>query len=83
MELIKMSFEDGKKFLESIGYVVADSATDSAVISDYVDDIYFYLFDAEGNETSIISYAMYYNVLDESENIDIIKQGWKILEKVA
>lgn len=81
-----MNYEDGKMYLEQNGYVQNDSANSTdTTISDRVKDIYFTLYDEDGQEVDVISYYMFYNQIGnrEDEDIEIISEGWEALEKVA
>jgi uncharacterized protein YrrD len=78
-----MNYEDGKTYLEQNGYVQNDSASSTdTTISDMVEDIYFTRFDENDQEVDIISYCTFYNTVDIGD-LEIVSQGWKILEKVA
>lgn len=85
-KLHNMSFEEGKIYLKENGYVQNDSASSiDTTISDRVEDTYFTLYDENDQEVDVISYYMFYNQISnrEDEDIEIIYEGWKALEKVA
>lgn len=85
-KLHNMTFEEGKIYLERNGYIQNDSANSTdTTISDRVEDIYFTLYDEDGQEVDVISYYMFYNQIGnrEDEDIEIISEGWQTLEKVA
>lgn len=78
-----MNYEDGKTYLEQNGYVQSDSASSiDTTISDRVEDIYFTLYDENDQELDVISYCMFYNEVGV-EDLEIVSQGWEILEKIA
>ena len=78
-----MNYEDGKTYLEQNGYVQNDSASSiDTTISDRVEDIYFTLYDENDQELDVISYCMFYNEVGV-EDLEIVSQGWEILEKIA
>ncbi|WP_368291317.1 hypothetical protein [Coprococcus sp. RTP21281st1_F1_RTP21281_210402] len=85
-KLHNMTFEEGKIYLERNGYIQNDSANSTdTTISDRVEDIYFTLYDEDGQEVDVISYYMFYNQIGnrEDEDIEIISEDWQTLEKVA
>ena len=85
-KLHKMTFEEGKIYLEQNGYIQNDSANSTdTTISDRVEDIYFTLYDEDGQEVDVISYYMFYNQIGnrEDEDKEIISEDWQTLEKVA
>lgn len=78
-----MNYEDGKTYLEQNGYVQSDSVSSiDTTISDRVEDIYFTLYDENDQELDVISYCMFYNEVGV-EDLEIVSQGWEILEKIA
>lgn len=82
-KLHNMTFEEGKIYLERNGYVQSDSASSTdTTISDRVEDIYFTLYDEDDQELDVISYCMFYNEVGV-EDLEIVSQGWEILEKIA
>lgn len=82
-KLHNMSYEEGKVYLERNEYVQSGSASSTdTTISDRVEDIYFTLYDEDDQEVDVISYCMFYNEIGV-ENLEIVSQGWEILEKVA
>lgn len=85
-KLHNMSFEEGKIYLKENGYVQNDSISSiDTTISDRVEDTYFTLYDEDDQEVDVISYCMFYNQIGnrEDEDIEIISEGWEILEKIA
>lgn len=85
-KLHNMSFEEGKIYLKENGYVQNDSVSSiDTTISDRVEDTYFTLYDEDDQEVDVISYCMFYNQIGnrEDEDIEIISEGWEILEKIA
>lgn len=84
-KLHNMSYEEGKVYLERNGYIQSDSAssTDTA-ISERVEDIYFTLYGEDEQEADVVSYCMFYNQIGtDRENVEIVSEGWRTLEKVA
>lgn len=82
-KLHNMTFEEGKIYLERKGYIQNDSANSTdTTISDRVEDIYFTLYDEDDQEVDVISYYMFYNEVGV-EDLEIVSQGWEILEKIA
>jgi len=71
-----MSFGEGKKVLEAAGYFESDSGRTESNISDYVEDIYFSLFDEDDEEIDKVCYACYCNYVEGDED-DIVKEGWE------
>ena len=79
-DLENLSFEEGKKLLENLGYInnkLQSQNTEKLKngISDYVSDQYFSLYDEENIELDTVSFETYYNRVGEN-NEEIVKTCW-------
>ena len=70
----EMSYDEGKRILESLGYAGGEAGETESNISDYATDEYFTLYDDEGEIVDVVSYEMYCN--GDGEDVEIVKEGW-------
>lgn len=82
-ELKKLNYDDGEKLLLTNEYVQNDAGrTDEAPLCDYIEDIYYTLYDEEGEELHKVSYTRHMNKNNDAENDDgsedfVVKEGWE------
>lgn len=85
-KLEKMSYEDGKAFLLSAGYVAQGSneSTCYSTEAEKIIDEHFYLFDEDDEQVDLINYTILCNLSGEpndEQEIEIIRAYWERIEE--
>lgn len=81
-----MSYEDGKKFLLSAGYVAqgSDESTCYSAEAEKIIDEHFYLFDKDDEQVDLINYTILCNLSGEpndEQEIKIVRAYWERIEE--
>ena len=85
-KLKEMSYEDGKKFLLSAGYVAqgSDESTCYSAEAEKIIDEHFYLFDKDDEQVDLINYTILCNLSGEpndEQEIKIVRAYWERIEE--
>jgi hypothetical protein len=85
-KLKKMSYEDGKAFLLSAGYVAqgSDESPCYSTEAEKIIDEHFYLFDEDDEQVDLINYTILCNLSGEpndEQEIEIVRAYWERIEE--